>query len=337
MPKAGSQTVSDSRVRTAPVVRRPPAPERSQMIQHSLERMTRLKVLGKSPTGAYLRFGEWSWGRLPQSLTTLGPAQAYGRLMNTLVRLQGNRTQYHGTFFFRNRPELELICRLARPHGGHSSLRMAVVACSNGAEVYSIMSAVRSSQPSMKVVMQAMDISRDVVEAAREGVYSFGVSKLVHEAILDRMTEDEVEKVFDRDGHQLRVKPWIKEGIAWHVGDAFDPGIVDTLGQQDLVVANRFLCHMEPMAAERCLRNLARLVDPGGYLFVSGVDLDVRTKVAKDLGWKPVDDLMEEIHDGDQSLRVSWPWKYWGLEPLDKSRPDWRVRYASAFQLLSKD
>jgi chemotaxis methyl-accepting protein methylase len=306
------------------------------MIQHQLERMTRLKVLGKSPTGAYLRFGEWSWGRLPQSWTTLGPAQAYGRLMNTLVRLQANRTQYHGTFFFRNRPELELICRLARLRGGDSSLRIAVVACSNGAEAYSIMSALRSSQPSMRVVMQAMDISREVVEAARGGVYSFGVSKLVNEAILDRLTEDEVRKMFDRDGQQLRVKSWIKEGIAWHVGDAFDPEIVDTLGRQDLVVANRFLCHMEPLDAERCLRNIARLVNPGGYLFVSGVDLDVRTKVAKDLGWKPVDELREEIHDGDQSLRVSWPWKYWGLEPLDKTRHDWKVRYTSAFQLVSK-
>jgi chemotaxis protein methyltransferase CheR len=307
------------------------------MLRCQLERMTRLKVLGKSPTGAYLRFGQWLWGRLPQSWTTLRPARAYGRLMNALVRLQGNRTQYHGTFFFRNRPELDLICRLARLRGGgSSSLRMAVVACSNGAEVYSIMSAVRSSQPQAKVVVQAMDISREVVKAAQEGVYSLGFSKLVNEAILDRMTEDEVQKMFDREGHQLIVKSWIKEGIAWHVGDAFDPQIVDVLGHQDFVVANRFLCHMEPVEAERCLRNIARLVDAGGYLFVSGVDLDVRTKVAKDQGWKPVDDLMEEIHDGDQSLRASWPWKYWGLEPLDKRRPDWRVRYASAFQLVGK-
>jgi chemotaxis methyl-accepting protein methylase len=307
------------------------------MFRRLMKRMTRLKVLGRSPSGAYFRFAEWLWGRLPQPFTTLRPAQAYGHLMNALVRLQGNRTQYHGTFFFRNRPELELICRLARLRSGGSALRMAVLACSNGAEVYSIMSAVRSCPPPMRVIMQAMDISKEVVEAAREGVYSPGVSELVHEAILDRMTEDEVQKMFDREGHQLRVKPRIKEGITWQVGDAFDPRLLDVLGHQDFVVANRFLCHMEPVEAERCLRNIARLVDAGGYLFVSGIDLDVRTKVAKDLGWKPVRELMEEIHDGDPSLRVSWPWKYWGLEPLDKSRHDWEVRYASVFQLVSKN
>ncbi len=181
--------------------------------------------------------------------------------------------------------------------------------------------------------MRAVDISSEVVEAAREGVFSLGFSELVKEAILERMTEDEVRKMFDREGHQLRVKFWIKEGITWHVGDAADPQILDLLGYQDVVVANRLLCHMEPVEAEGCLRNIARLVDAGGYLFVSGIDLAVRTKVAKDLGWKPVGDLMEEIHDGDPSLRLSWPWKYWGLEALDKRRPDWRVRYSSVFQL----
>jgi SAM-dependent methyltransferase len=133
----------------------------------------------------------------------------------------------------------------------------------------------------------------------------------------------------DREGSRLRVKPWAREGISWDVGDAGDPGILDALGPQDIVVANRFLCHMDPGDAERCLRNLARLVRPGGHLFVSGLDLDVRTRVAEDLGWQPVHDAIEDLHDGDPSLRRGWPCSYWGLEPLDKGRNDWRVRYAS--------
>jgi hypothetical protein len=83
------------------------------------------------------------------------------------------------------------------------------------------------------------------------------------------------------------------------------------------------------------LCSLARLVKPGGYLFVSGIDLDVRTKVAIDLGWIPVPDLLEEIHNGDPSVRRDWPWRYWGLEPFDSKRPDWRTHYAAVFQLGS--
>jgi SAM-dependent methyltransferase len=100
-----------------------------------------------------------------------------------------------------------------------------------------------------------------------------------------------------------------------------------------VVVANNFLCHMGDAEAERGLRNIARLVAPQGYLIVSGIDLDVRTKVASELGWKPVEELLEEIHEGDPCLRRLWPCHYAGLEPLDKRRQDWRIRYAATFQL----
>ena len=99
------------------------------------------------------------------------------------------------------------------------------------------------------------------------------------------------------------------------------------------MVASNFLCHMEPQSAENCLRNIAGLVDRGAYLFVSGVDLEVRAKVACDLGWRPVPELIEQIHDGDPSVRGDWPWAWWGLEPLNRRRRDWQMRYAVAFRL----
>jgi SAM-dependent methyltransferase len=146
------------------------------------------------------------------------------------------------------------------------------------------------------------------------------------------MRSEELEAMFDREGEYVKVKPRFREGITWHLGDAGDPDLVSALGLQDVVVANRFLCHMQPEEAEACLCQLARLVKPGGYLFVSGVDLGVRSKVARKLGWRPVTELISEIHDGDPSLRRDWPLEYWGLEPFDQSRSDWKVRYASVFQ-----
>jgi chemotaxis methyl-accepting protein methylase len=240
---------------------------------------------------------------------------------------------YLDTLFLRNRPELALIRRLANLRGKGRPVKIAVLGSSNGAEVYSVMWAVRSAQRDCKLIMQAMDISARVVKFAQEGIYSAVASEFVKESIFQRLTEGEMREMFDREEGRFRIKPWIKEGIAWHVGDAGDPRILDVLGPQDIVVANRFLCHMGPQDAERCLRNIAGLVAPGGYLFVSGIDLDVRTKVVSDLGWKPCQDLIEDIHDGDSSLRVDWPCKYWGLEPMNKRRRDWKIRYASVFQL----
>jgi SAM-dependent methyltransferase len=184
--------------------------------------------------------------------------------------------------------------------------------------------------------MHAVDISNEVLELARKGVYSLISPELVNEPIFERMTGEEMRQMFNREGERLKIKSWIKEGIIWYLGDAGDPKIFNVLGSQDMVVANNFLCHMDPQDAERSLRNIARLVKPGGYLLASGIDLDVRTKVALDLGWKPIRDLLEDIHDGDPSVRGDWPFAWWGLEPLNKCRYDWKVRYASVFQLGEK-
>jgi len=243
--------------------------------------------------------------------------------------------QYFGTYFLRNRPQLELIRRLSNQRGLGFTLKIAFLGCSNGAEVYSILWTIRSGRPDLKVIAHAVDISKEILEVAQKGVYSLKAPELVEAPIFARMNGDELQEMFDVDRarDEVRIKTWLKEGIIWRLGDAASPGLLDVVGPQDMVVANNFLCHMTPPTAERCLRNIARLVTPTGYLFVSGIDLDVRTKVALDLGWKPVRDLMEDIHDGDPSVRGDWPWQYWGLEPFSKRRRDWKLRYASAFQL----
>ena len=76
-----------------------------------------------------------------------------------------------------------------------------------------------------------------------------------------------------------------------------------------------------PQKRKNCLWNMARLVNPGGDLSVTGIDLDIRAKVARDLVWRPVLELIEEIHEGDPTLRQDWPCDWWGLEPLGKDRP----------------
>jgi len=249
------------------------------------------------------------------------------------------------------------MCRLLGQKAHGAKVAISVLACSKGAEVYSILWSIRRARPDLKVTLQAVDISREIIDFAKEGAYSIkgraslkalkqlGMTeeeKLIwltyrdqgpDESIFERMDKSEMDGMFDREGDKAKVKPWLKEGITWRVGDASSPELVDELGLQDVVVANRFLCHMEPAAAEECLRNIAGLVKPGGYIFVSGVDLSVRTRVAKELDWKPVPDLLREVHEGDLSVTKGWPVHWWGLEPFSEDRPDWRTRYASVFRV----
>jgi chemotaxis methyl-accepting protein methylase len=284
---------------------------------------------------AFLAVNRRTWRRLPARVRGLHAMQAYGRRLQSLVSRNADRQMYLGTLFVRNRPALELMRRLFadRPQG--SSVRVAVLGCSVGVEVYSIMRTLRRARPDLTILIDAVDISPEVLAIAAKGVYGPQTAETVHESVFERLTDAEMLEMFDWNGDQGRVKHFFREGITWRLGDAADRRLVEELGPKDLVVANNFLCHMDAPSAEQCLRNLAQLTSPGGYLFVSGVDLDVRTNVAIDLGWEPVPELMAEIHDGDPLVRADWPWHWWGLEPLDRRRNDWQTRYASVFRVAS--
>lgn len=298
-----------------------------------LAKTANLGVLGKSLTDLYLRLNRRIWQHLSLRVRNSPPVDCYGSWLHALVCLRASRRQYLGTTFLRNRPALELMRRLAEEKGYGSTLRIAVLGCSIGAEVYSILWAIRSARPDLKVVLCAVDISKTTLSFAEKGIYDPDSSELVGAQIFERLTAQEMREMFDWNGDQAEVKSWLREGIAWRLGDAADPELIRILGPHDIVVANNFLCHMARGDAAKCLRNVGQLIAPGGYLFVSGVDLNVRTKVARDLGWEPLAELIAEIHEGDPSVRADWPWQWWGLEPLNRRRRDWRTRYAATFRI----
>lgn len=237
------------------------------------------------------------------------------------------RNQNFWTYFMRNRPEMELITSLIQQKKDQGPVMVAVVACSRGAEVYSLLWCLQQKNNKVQVKFNAIDISDDIVKLAEKGEYS------IDSPIFERLTDDEIQGMFDRSNDSLKIKAGLKKGISWHVGDACSEKMLHILSQHDVVVANRFLCHMYPEDAETCLINVSKLVKPGGYLFVSGIDLDVRKKVALKHQWEPVFDMMEQIHEGDYTLRRGWPLAYYGLEPMDKHRKDWPIRYASVFRM----
>jgi chemotaxis methyl-accepting protein methylase len=294
------------------------------------------------------------WKHLPAPVRGHQAGQFFGRQLNALVRSHAERKQYFGTFFLRNRAELELMRRIVDRRSPNSDIAITILACSKGAEVYSIVWALRSVRPDLQFRVTAIDIAPEIVQFAAKGIYSrkglderqppedqrarindvaWNTSRDQNAPIFERMTSQEFEEMFLVDGDEARIRPWLRNGIEWLSADAADSELVARLGPQDVVVANRFLCHMEPSTARACLVAIARLVKPGGYLFVSGVDLDVRTRVAERMGWKPLTELIREIHDGDTSLRQGWPLEYWGLEPIRENCLDWQTRYACAFQI----
>jgi SAM-dependent methyltransferase len=211
---------------------------------------------------------------------------------------------------------------------------MAVLGCSTGAEMYSFLWGIRSARPDLKIVPVGVDISSSALDVARAGTYSRGAKEL--QGIWEErgLSEQEVDSLFIRDGDLLKVRDWIGEGVTWVNADACSPKLVESIGSQDIVVANNFLIHLFPPEDEVALRNIVGLLVPEGYLFTHGVDIDVRMRVARSLGLSPIRFKIEEQHNAmDPEKMTSWPWHWSGREPLNKRLSDWELRYSTVFQI----
>lgn len=268
------------------------------------------------------------WHHLPTTTRSSRLGYAFGRFINRRCRLRQKRERCEYTRFLRVRPQLEVAQNVVSqmPHG--APVGIAVLGCSTGAELYSFLWAIRSVRPDLKIVPVGVDISSSALDIAGAGLYSCNAREV------EGLSEQEVDSLFTRDRGSLKVRDWIVEGVTWINADASDPGLRDIIGYQNIVVANNFLIHMYPPEDEAALRAIIKLLDPGGYLITHGVNIDVRTRVAHDLGLIPVRFRIEEQHNTmDPQNLPTWPFHWSSREPLDKRLPNWEARYATVFQI----
>src|SRR2546430_7391646 len=113
-------------------------PPSARLPSGTLARMSQSRFLRKYLGRPYLRMNIWIWRHLPAFLASWRAMRRYGCHLQSLIQLWATRRQAVGTFFFRNRPELELLIRLLGQKLQNSTVNVAVLACSKGAEVYSI-------------------------------------------------------------------------------------------------------------------------------------------------------------------------------------------------------
>jgi len=91
---------------------------------------------------------------------------------------------------------LDLIRRLCEQKSHGATLKIAVLGCSIGAEVYSILWTIRSARPHLKVVWHAVDISKEILNFAEKGGYDPNASAFVSAPIFERLTAHEKQEIF---------------------------------------------------------------------------------------------------------------------------------------------
>ena len=161
------------------------------------------------------------------SLRLSSPGQAYGRFVHALILRYARREQAFTTFFLRNKAELELVRRLLDRNAPGSSVDIAVLGCSKGAEVYSILWTIRSARPDLRLTTYAVDISQEILDFAERGVYSCrgdvtgDTFKDQKKSIFERLTDEEMEAMFEVEDDLVKVRPWLKDGTIWRNSSVF--------------------------------------------------------------------------------------------------------------------
>lgn len=180
--------------------------------------------------------------------------------------------------------------------------------------------------------LQILPVGVDRLESALLKARSRRYSR--QEPEMKGLSEGSLRDMFDADGEEWKIKDWIAEGTQWVAADVRSAEFANRLGRQDVVLVNNTFIHMNEAEARAGLLHLAQIVRPGSLVICQGVDLDVRERSMREMRFQAVPHRIEEIHNSEsnQEARSEWPWKYWSLEPLDKTRKRWIQRYASIFQ-----
>jgi chemotaxis methyl-accepting protein methylase len=219
------------------------------------------------------------------------------------------------------------VIEFLRPAENGSPLRIAVLGCANGAEAYSIASTLRLRCPRLGFELVAGDIDADAIAKARSATYrreELYRSPLIGEAF--------VAHTFDKVGEEFVVKSEVAALISFHAIDIRDQTRCASHGAFDIVFVQNVLLNMRRAVAAKAFENCCRMLGARSALFVDGMDLDMRAALTAKYGLRPLEYRIEDIHDDAMVLRgIGWPWHYWGLEPIVRSRGDWKRRYATIF------
>jgi len=162
------------------------------------------------------------WNRLPPNMVESRLFRTLGGLIHRSVCRCSVPRMGGGTYFLRNVPLLnavaEQVQNMYRAETG--AVRMCVIGCCTGAEVYSALCVLHSRFPQIPLSTIAMDISADSLARAEAGRYMpQGVE------LTPPLDADTLASLFDRDGDELVVKSALQQNIRWLVGDAVDPGL----------------------------------------------------------------------------------------------------------------
>jgi chemotaxis protein methyltransferase CheR len=175
------------------------------------------------------------------------------------------------TFFFRDQKPFDQFRKVVLPHlinarAGKKHLRIWSAASSTGQEAYSIamiLTEEAAKMPGWKFDIIGTDLSSEVVEKARVGIYNqFEVQRGLPVTML--------VKFFKQDGDKWQISEAIRNMVQFRNMNLL--GDWGAMGTFDVVFCRNVLIYFDPPTKTKILEKISTLISPDGVLFLGGAE-----------------------------------------------------------------
>lgn len=175
------------------------------------------------------------------------------------------------TFFFRDRTPFDSFRKLILPELLQARkdvrrIRIWCAACSTGQEPYSLAMLLDEEAQRLtgwNVDILATDLSRSVLETAREGIYTqFEVQR--------GLPISQLLRYFRQEGDRWHIHEHLRSRVRFEEFNLLSD--FSSLGTFDVIFCRNVLIYFDVATKQNVLNRMARIVAPDGYLVLGGAE-----------------------------------------------------------------
>ncbi len=182
-----------------------------------------------------------------------------------------NAITVNETYFWREHEQFLLLTNKILPLidklKDSAPIRILVLPCSSGEEVYSIMMAIIEysgliQKRDFEVI--GLDIDSSMVLKAQRGIYS--------QRSIEKLPEPLLKKYFHAEHGMYHIDPLLRTNATFLQGNIFDNTMLHRLGQFDIIFSRNMLIYFDTEDKQRAYNALYTLLVDNGYLFLGHAD-----------------------------------------------------------------
>ena len=175
------------------------------------------------------------------------------------------------SFFFRDQKPFDQFSDMVLPHmlehrANTKSIRIWSAACSSGQEPYTLAMLLKETEAKLagwKVEIVATDLSNEILDKAKEGMYSqFEVQRGLPITLL--------VKYFKQEGERWQISEAIRKMVNFKQFNLLESPA--GLGGFDIVFCRNVLIYFDPPTKTKVLDGIANLMPKDGFLYLGGAE-----------------------------------------------------------------